>query len=90
MTAVYSEGESAECVQGCFAPVDPFELTQSSFRDTLDYSAGEYSVFEFSLINGDTANHDFHFSSDALIEPTAGNTLLSDDFNDCINSINFY
>ena len=81
VTAVYSEGESAECVQGCFAPVDPFELTQSSFRDTLDYSAGEYSVFEFSLINGDTANHDFHFSSDYLIEPTAENTLLSDDFN---------
>ena len=81
VTAVYSEGESAECVQGCFAPVDPFELTQSSFRDTLDYSAGEYSVFEFSLINGDTANHDFHFSSDVLIEPTTENTLLSDDFN---------
>ena len=81
VTAVYSEGESAECVQGCFAPVDPFELTQSSFRDTLDYSAGEYSVFEFSLINGDTANHDFHFSSDVLIEPTTENTLLGDDFN---------
>ena len=81
VTAVYSEGESAECVQGCFAPVDPFELTQSSFRDTLDYSAGEYSVFEFLLINGDTADHDFHFSSDVLIEPTTENTLLSDDFN---------
>ena len=81
VTAVYSEEESAECVQGCFAPVALFELTQSSFRDTLDYSAGEYSVFEFSLINGDTANHDFHFSSDVLIEPTTENTLLGDDFN---------
>ena len=81
MTAVYSEGESDQSVEACYAPIDPFELTQSSFRDTLDYSAGEYSVFEFSLINSDTANHDFHFSSDILIEPTAENTLLSDDFN---------
>lgn len=81
VTAVYEEGESANSASACLAPLDPFQLTQSSFRDTLDPIGGEYSVFEFSLINSDTANHDFHFSSDALIEPTAGNTLLSDDFN---------
>jgi len=89
VTAVYSEGESAECVQGCFAPVDPFELTQSSFRDTLDYSAGEYSVFEFSLINSDTANHDFHFESEVILEATSDNTLLADDFNTGASS-NFF
>jgi hypothetical protein len=81
VTAVYDEGESVNSASACLAPLDPFQITQSSFRDTLDPVAGEYSVFEFSLINSDTANHDFHFSSDVIIEPTSENTLLSDDFN---------
>ena len=81
ITAVYEEGESINSSEACLSAVDPFELTQTSFRDTLDPSSGEYSVFEFSLINGDTANHDFYFSFDGLIEPTSENTLLSDDFN---------
>jgi hypothetical protein len=81
VAAVYDEGESTHCVDGCFAPVDPFELTQSSFRDTLDHSLGEYSVFEFSLINSDTANHDFHFESAVILEATLDNTLLADDLN---------
>ena len=81
VAAVYDEGESTQCVDGCFAPVDPFELTQSSFRDTLDHSLGEYSVFEFSLINSDTANHDFHFESEVILEATLDNTLLADDLN---------
>ncbi|MBO62401.1 MAG: hypothetical protein CMG33_02615 [Candidatus Marinimicrobia bacterium] len=89
ISAVYSEGESDQCVEACFAPVDPFELTMTTFRDTLDHSAGEYSVFEFSLINMDTASHDFHFSSSVLIGATAENTLLDDDFNSG-TSTNFF
>jgi len=81
VTAVYSEGESVECVEGCFAPIDPFELTRSSFRDTLDYSNGEYSIFEFLLINSDTAIHDFHFESELIPEATSDNILMFDDFN---------
>ena len=81
VTAVYNEGESAECVEACFVPIDPFELTKSSFRDTLDYSSGEYSKFEFLLINSDTTNHDFHFESELMPQATSDNTLMSDDFN---------
>ncbi|SVB86609.1 uncharacterized protein METZ01_LOCUS239463, partial [marine metagenome] len=81
VSAVYSNGESDLAVEACTAPVDPFELTSTSFRDTLDHTIGEYSTFEFQLINQDTAIHDFHFSSAEIIEPTEENTLLGDDFN---------
>ena len=81
VTAVYSEGESAESIEACFAPVDPFELTRSSFRDTLDFNANEYSLFEFLLVNSDTANHDFNFDSELIVEANSENTLMFDDFN---------
>ena len=81
VSAVYIEGESVLAVEACTAPVDPFELTSTAFRDTLDYALGEYSTFEFQLINQDTAIHDFHFSSVEIIEPSEENTLLGDDFN---------
>jgi len=81
VSAVYDEGESVGSVESCSAPVDPFELSQVVFRDTLNHIAGEHSTFEFVLINQDTAIHDFYFDSDVLILPTEDNILLSDNFN---------
>ncbi len=81
VSAVYNEGESNMSVEACASPVDPFELTRTSFRDTLDYTTDEHSTFEFLLINKDTTIHDFHFESDVIISPTEDNILLSDNFN---------
>ncbi|MBU36636.1 MAG: hypothetical protein CMG29_05450 [Candidatus Marinimicrobia bacterium] len=80
--AEYSEGESTTSAEACFTPVVALSLSQDTFTDTLDYSAGEYSVHEFSLINSDTVNYYGKFWS----EPTYDayyyyDVLLYDDFN---------
>jgi len=79
--AVYGLDESEPSSEACYTPVFTFEITQTFFRDTLDYLSSEYSIFQFSLINHDIVNHDFNFSSDEIIQPTEENILLSDDFN---------
>ena len=75
VSAYYASGESESAFESCYAPIDPFILSQSSFSDTLDPASGEYSTFKFTLINLDTTAHAFSFTSDGLVSQTTDNTL---------------
>ena len=90
VSANYSSGESEFAFESCYAPIDPFILSQSSFSDTLDPSAQEYSKFEFTLINLDTTAHPFSFTSDGLVTETTENILLSNTFESQETSTNFF
>jgi len=90
VSANYSSGESEFAFESCYAPIDPFILSQSSFSDTLDPSAQEYSKFEFTLINLDTTGHPFSFQSDGMVNATTENTLLSNTFETQETSTNFF
>ena len=90
VSANYSDGESEFASESCYAPIDPFILSQSSFSDTLDPSTQEYSKFEFTLVNLDTTAHSFSFESDGMVTQTAENTLLSNSFETQETSTNFF
>ena len=90
VSAYYASGESESAFESCYAPIDPFILSQSSFSDTLDPASGEYSTFEFTLINLDTTAHAFSFTSDGLVSQTTDNTLLSNTFDAQETSTNFF
>ena len=87
--ATYASGSSANALESCYAPIDPFLLSESSFRDTLDHELGEYSKFDFTLINLDTTAHAFSFTSGGLVNETAENTLLSSTFDTQESSTSF-
>ena len=92
VSASYASGESDFAFESCYAPIDPFILSQSAFSDTLDPdpASGEYSTFEFTLINLDTTAHPFSFASDGLVSQTTENTLLSNTFDAQETSTNFF
>ena len=92
VSASYASGESDFAFESCYAPIDPFILSQSAFSDTLDPDpeSGEYSTFEFALINLDTTAHPFSFASDGLVSQTTENTLLSNTFDAQETSTNFF
>jgi len=90
VSANYSSGESEFAYESCYAPIDPFILSQSSFSDTLDPISHEYSKFEFTLINLDTTAHHFAFESDGMVNATTENTLLSNTFENQETSTNFF
>ena len=92
VSASYASGESDFAFESCYAPIDPFILSQSAFSDTLDPdpASGEYSTFEFTLINLDTTAHPFSFTSDGLVSQTTENTLLSNTFDAQETSTNFF
>jgi len=90
VSANYSSGESEFAFESCYAPIDPFILSQSSFSDTLDPTAQEYSKFEFTLINLDTTAHPFSFQSDGMVNVTTDSILLSNTFETQETSTNFF
>ena len=90
VSASYAAGESEFAFESCYAPIDPFILSETSFSDTLDPASGAYSTFDFTLINMDTTAHSFSFTSEGLITPTAENTLLSNTFDSQETSTNFF
>ena len=81
VSATYGQNESSLAAEACYYPIPKYELTETLFRDTLDYTLNEYSIFDFSLINNDTSNYRFTFSSDQFIEPISENIIITDDFN---------
>ena len=90
VSASYASGESEFAFESCYAPIDPFILSETSFSDTLDPTLGENSTFEFTLINLDTPAHSFSFTSEGLATPTAENTLLSNTFDTQETSTSFF
>ena len=90
VSASYVGGESETAFESCYAPIDPFILSQSSFSDTLDPTLESSSTFEFTLINLDTTAHPFSFQSGGLVSQTTDNTLLSNTFDSQETSTNFY
>ena len=90
VSASYASGESEFAFESCYAPIDPFILSETSFSDTLDPASGAYSTFDFTLINLDTTAHSFSFTSEGLITPTTENTFLSNTFDSQETSTSFF